>query len=96
MDVFFLCPGGVLVSIFLSLESAQTKNLPGKSLLSVLEPSAVILNFVCGCQYFFKGFFYPRSAGFSNCCMPLPSISATLIGGTPIRALLFALGSLFR
>jgi hypothetical protein len=37
----------------LSLGSEQTKNLPGRSPLSVLEPSAVILNFAFKCQYFF-------------------------------------------
>jgi hypothetical protein len=51
MDVFFLFPGGVLVVLCVSLGSAQTKNLPGKSPLSVLEPPAVILNFAFKCQY---------------------------------------------
>jgi len=53
MDVFFLCPGGVLVYIFYILGSEQAKNLPGKNPLSLLEPWAVILNLALECQYFF-------------------------------------------
>jgi len=53
MDVFFLCPGGVLVCVFYISGSEQTKNLPGKNPLSLLEPCAVILNLALECQYFF-------------------------------------------
>jgi hypothetical protein len=40
MDVFFLFPGRVWIVFYLSLGSEKTKTLPGKSPLSVLEPSA--------------------------------------------------------
>ena len=53
MDVFFLFPGRVWIVFYLSLGSEKTKTLPGKSSLSLLEPSAVILNFGSECQYFF-------------------------------------------
>jgi hypothetical protein len=45
MDVFFLFPGRVLIVFYLSLDPNRQKTLPGKSPLSILERSAVILNF---------------------------------------------------
>ena len=75
--VFFLFPGGVLV-VFLCVTGIRTDKEPtGQNPLSVLEPCAVILNFVCRCQYFFKDFFTCRSAGLS---LPLSPI---LIGTVP-------------
>src|SRR5215471_18191072 len=57
--VFFLFPGRVLV-VLLCVTGIRTDKEPtGQSPLSILEPSAVILNFFSGCQYFFKGFFLP-------------------------------------
>src|SRR5712691_1069271 len=96
MDVFFLFPGRVWIVFYLSLGSEKTKTLPGKSPLSVLEPSAVILNFGFGCQYFFYLFFgsepywRPHSDG---------RALAKSFGGAAIRTrpggLLFALRTLF-
>ena len=53
MDVFFLFPGRVSIVFCLYWDPNRQRALPGKSLLSLLEPSAVILNFGSECQYFF-------------------------------------------
>ena len=53
MDVFFLFPGRVF-DCFLSLTGIRKDKDPtGQKSLSLLEPSAVILNFGYECQYFF-------------------------------------------
>jgi len=48
--------------VFQSQGPAQTKNLPGKNSLAVLEPSALIQNTPVACQYIFKKFFGGRNA----------------------------------
>ena len=53
MDVFFLFPGRVLDYFISHWDPNRQRTLPGKSALSLLEPSAVILNFGSECQYFF-------------------------------------------
>ncbi len=55
MNLFFLFPGRFHFVLWL-LGSEQTKNLPGKNPLPVLEPSALIMNFVFRCQYHFYFF----------------------------------------
>jgi hypothetical protein len=57
MDVFFLFPGRVGLFFISHWDPNRQRTLPGKSPLSVLEPSDVILNFVFECQYFFQLFF---------------------------------------
>jgi hypothetical protein len=49
--VFFLCPGGVLVCILCVTGIRTDKEPTGQNPLSVLEPSALILNFGSQCQY---------------------------------------------
>ena len=53
MDVFFPFPGRVWIVFYLSLYPNRQRTLPGKSRLSFLEPSALILNLPFECQYFF-------------------------------------------
>ena len=85
MDVFFLCPGRVLVCVFYISGSEQTKNLPGKNPLSLLEPCAVILNLALECQYFFLSFFRYRLAQVSQPAMPIQSARARFRGGLGYR-----------
>src|SRR5947207_13163420 len=59
--VFFLFPGRVFV-VLLCLTGIRTDKEPtGRSPLSILEPSAVILNFALKCQYFFLLFLKGRA-----------------------------------
>src|SRR5262245_30414149 len=51
MDVFFLCPGAVLI-VLLCVTGIRTDKEPtGQSALSILEPFAVIPNSGSECQY---------------------------------------------
>src|SRR5438046_5427123 len=58
--VFFLFAGRVFV-VLLCLTGIRTDKEPtGRSPLSILEPSAVMLNFALKCQYFFLLFLKGR------------------------------------
>ena len=54
---FFLCYPVVVVFFFTGIRTDK-KPYRAKSRLSVLEPSAVILNFIFECQYFFLTVFH--------------------------------------
>ena len=86
----------VFGSFFIShWDPNRQRTLPGKSLLSVLEPSGVILNFDSECQCFFNCFFRNERM----CTLPMtdqlpPELGRPAIWGWP-GALLFALRTLF-
>jgi len=104
MDVFFLFPGRVLIVYICHLDPNRQRTLPGKSLLSVLEPSAVILNFGFEVNTFFNCF----STLFDCSVRAWAVVRTRNIGRVPVVApgpqrsqawpiaLLFALRTLFR
>jgi hypothetical protein len=102
MDVFFLCPGGVLV-LFSCVTGIRTDKEPtGQKSFVCFGTSRCDTEFRFRLSILFlKSFLRAVAQASQPAVSPIPIRGrfhphATLIGGTPIRALLFALGSLFR